>query len=336
MDERSSKYVDQITLQKLLEDKLEQVSHPPDSSDLEFCSDLFTDFDSLSPDPGLFTTVSPDKMVMKSPVESQYSENNSVEIIHYPSCPDHEGQSKGNIVFYHGLYEANRDIYSFLIQGLNRQGFHVYLATLPYHYHRKPESALFGGEYFWSAKISRTRCAFKQAVYELYQIYHYIRTTSSLPASIAGFSMGGSVALMLASIDPGIDRLFVVNPATGFSDVVHTSPLFKTIREDFFGSGYTLKDLQQVFKPFEPISVTPPPRETDHICLGYALYDQVIDQDQHTNIIKAWNLSHVIEYKAGHLNVLRVPKLAADIARFFDPAIITYSQNPVLSGKRRS
>jgi hypothetical protein len=56
----------------------------------------------------------------------------------------------------------------------------------------------------------------------------------------------------------------------------------------------------------------------EKILLIYGLYDQITRPAQYEALIAVRHLSNVIKYKAGHLNTLRVPRFAVDVAHFFD------------------
>lgn len=312
MDEASSKFVDQLVMDKLLTEKLELVTHLPTHSFAELPKTLFADSNELC-SKGVVLEETPSQVLFQSPVQCHYEENRRVAIQHFKA-----EETQGTILLTHGLFEDNRDIYTFLIKGLNEKGYDVYLTTLPFHYDRCPNESSFSGEYFWSADIIRTTHAFKQAVYELYQISHYIREKSAAPIYLAGFSMGASVALTTIALwEDEMPPLFAINPAAGLSDIVWDSPLCRTIKRDFLTGGYSMEELKKAYALFEPKSLIPRQIDSNSICLAYALFDQVTAQYQYENLIKSWKLSTTIPYKAGHLNTLRVPRLANDMASFF-------------------
>ncbi len=316
MDEASSKYLDNIVMTKLLEEKLEKVAHKPQVLPDEIEKTVFEDFHKIDRYGDVNKKDNSDDLEMISPIISEHDENRTCSIKVYPA-----ENKKASIVMVHGLYEDNREIYSFLLKELNSKGYDVYLMTLPFHYDRTPASGFFSGEFFWSADVSRTQTAYKQAVYELYQFYNYLERDSVLPVFVAGFSMGGAVTLTLLSFFSEIKALWVMNPPFCLYDVVCDSPLFSTIRNNFIDNGYCDHDIKNVFLPLEPQNAEESLIDTDRICMAYSAYDQVIQNCHYRTFREKWNLSHVVEYKAGHLNMLRVPRLAGDIDTFFKSRI---------------
>lgn len=312
MDEASSRFVDQLVMDKLVREKLEKVHHYPTVKLDQINPDLFNDFSSIDRNAVFERCSLSGESVMKSPVYCEYKENQTVRIKSFNAK-----NPRATILFMHGLFEDNRDIYTFVFKELNKAGYSIKLMTLPFHYERKPAESLFSGEYFWSADIIRTRNAFKQAVYEMYQSYIWLKNNSTDKVFVAGFSMGASVSFMMSVLCSEIDGLFVINPAAALSDIVWESPLCRTIKQDFLASGYSLEDLSKIYRQFEPVS-SDGLINRDKIFLVYALYDLVNDQIHYQRLIEKWKLPNYLAYKAGHLNTLRVPRLADDIASFFN------------------
>ena len=48
------------------------------------------------------------------------------------------------------------------------------------------------------------------------------------------------------------------------------------------------------------------------------VYDQVTSLEQYESFARSWNLANTTALKAGHMNTLRAPRLAGDIAGFHD------------------
>jgi len=313
VNEASSKYVDQIATQKLINDKLKRVHHAPDPAGYAYDTS-FDDFKALASQPESVVETRRGHTVeisFPSAVQSGYAENDLVRCRCMQSA-----RPIGDIIFVHGLYEDNVQIYNFLISMLNEQGMNVYALTLPFHYERQPSTSLFSGEFFWSGDIHRSALAFKQSVYDLYQLYHYVRSRSQGEVWITGFSMGGGIALCLTSL-VAIDGIFAINPVCNIAELVWNSALFATVKEDLEASGLTLADIQARYSAFEPLNVAHIETARDKVIVAKGLYDQINDPKNYDLLVSKWRIQHVMCYKAGHLNILRVPKLAIDVTRFY-------------------
>jgi len=312
MDEASSKFVDRLVQEKLLEEKLSRVHHAPEGGIALDAPDLF---DATTPSfsshlPEIVETV--DGFRFFSPAPSEFTSNRECPVIVHRAP-----QAIGSIVLLHGLFEDSRGIYDFLIRGLTRLGLNVYQSTLPFHYDRQPETSLFSGEFFWSANYRRTRKGFEQAVRELDALERIVHSREGMAPLVCGFSMGGCVSMLLASMRSDLAGVMAINPPARLSGIVWDSPLCATIKADFRAAGYSMEQLEPAFVAFEPYSRQNVSLPVERIRLVYGIYDQVTSNDQYESLARAWKLQGTLAYKAGHLNTLRMPRLAGDIANFF-------------------
>lgn len=283
MDEASSRFVDRIAVERLVGEKLARVTHRPDLPYVPPAPD--------APRPA------PERVRLTS----------------YPA-----ERPRGTVLFVHGLYEEQREMYGFLFNGLRRHGYSIELYCLPYHYERKPEESLFSGEFFFSANLARTRDAFLQAVDEVGVCLDRLRRERGHPVFLAGFSMGAAIALLLAASLEAFEGVCVINPPADFPELIWKSPLCATIRADLELAGAGRIDVAAAFFGIDPLHVRADAVDTRRVLMIQALYDLVTDQDQYEALARAWQLRHRARYAAGHLNTLRVPRLAEDMARFFD------------------
>jgi len=312
MDEASSKFVDRLVMEKLLEEKLRKVRHHPEGGldDPDSLRDALADVQSR---PLPETVQTDDGFRFASPFPSGHLLNDFCEVVvHRSEAP------RGAVVFLHGLFEESRGIYDFLFRNLQKAGFDIYQSTLPYHYSRKPTESLFGGEYFWSANFLRTSAAFRQAVCELHLLERIVAERTRRTPLVCGFSMGGCVSLLLAGLREDLHGVFAINPASTLSGIVWDSPLCSTIKADFLAAGRTADELRNAFSRFEPAGIERPALATERIHLCYGVYDQVTSLEQYESFARSWNLANTTALKAGHMNTLRAPRLAGDIAGFHD------------------
>jgi pimeloyl-ACP methyl ester carboxylesterase len=317
MNEASSRYVDRFATERLLKDKLGLVHHAPDPRGAEPAAS----FDGLSQLPPWPAGVEETRegrrgrLCFPSAIATGHPNNDLVQCrCQYAADP------RGSVVFVHGLYEDNLQLYDFFISLLNEQALDVYLLFLPYHYGRTPPSSRFSGELFWSADIHRSALAYQQAVYDLSQLVSFVRHHTGRPVAIAGFSMGGGIALSLAARIP-LDRVFAINPVCNMSELVWDSVLFAPIRQDLEAHGVDLPALRAHYSSLEPLNAHPIATSPQHVVLAHSLYDEINDPANYDLLAQRWQLARVLSYKAGHLNILRVPKLPMDLASFVMEAV---------------
>jgi pimeloyl-ACP methyl ester carboxylesterase len=280
MDEASSRFVDRLAVDKLLQEKLSRVHHR-----------------QPSPLPESEAPVCESQGLTRA----------------FPAA-----QARATVLFAHGLFEDQSDIYRFLFTGLGRLGYGVELFCLPYHYHRKPADSLFGGEFFFSANLHRTRQAFVQAALEMSACYRRLVEERGQPVFLAGFSMGGTIALQAAARLPEAPGLCLINPPAGLADLIWNSPLCQTIRADIEADGLDHAAVAAYFRDIDPLFAGVGSVDRQRVLMIQALYDLVTRQQQYEALAEVWQFPHRLKYHAGHLNTLRVPRLAEDMARFFE------------------
>ena len=99
-----------------------------------------------------------------------------------------------------------------------RLGFDVALFTLPFHGLRSPprwgRSPLFPS----NREIARTNEGLGQAIWDLRGLLAWLRARGAPRAGVAGMSLGGYVAALLATVDPSPDFLVPFIPLADFAD----------------------------------------------------------------------------------------------------------------------
>lgn len=221
-----------------------------------------------------------------------------------------------NILFVHGLFDDNMLNYGYLFKLLNDLRVNVYFMTMPYHFERKPKASLFSGEYFFSGDIFRTQNAFKQAVLDIEASFQFIEKENDLPNILVGFSMGGCVSLRNYILNKQKTPTFLINPVTDLCEVLWDSPLFVTIGSDLINSGFDMKKCENIFLEMDPSKNLDSNFSNSRIAMVYSKFDQVIDEKKYKRFIDMAGIKNAFAYHSGHLNVLRVPKLAKDIYDF--------------------
>lgn len=310
MEEASSKFVDTIATRKLLESKLTLVQHrSPAGVPLGETGLGDPAAWPLLPETAQRErTAAGEEVRFPSHFRSGAAENDTVVIRRFRR----EGASR-EVLLLHGLYEENWQIYSFLIMLLQEEGVDVALLVLPYHYDRQPAGSAFSGEYFWSGDVPRSARAFRQATCDLVQAWHLLRREAGRPVGLAGFSMGGGVALTASTLFP-FDAVFAINPVCNIPDLVWRRPLFATVRADLEAQGLAMTDVDRYYHDYDPLNRLPAATPARRIAIAVGEYDQINDPLNYERLRQRWQPGGRFDYRAGHLNILRVPKLAGDIA----------------------
>ncbi len=315
MNEASSKFVDNLAMDKLLKEKLKKVNHSPNHSMFVPAEGLFKNTNNILnvSKVNYYRDNSTSRRIEIPSFErtTPYSENNTVYLYNYPAI-----NGERNVLFVHGLFDDSILNYEYLFKLLNDLNINVYFMTMPYHFNRKPRTSVFSGEYFLSADIFRTQNAFKQAVLDIDASFQFVRNENSFPNVLVGFSMGGCVSLRHYILSKQEIPTFLINPVTDFCEVLWDSPLFVTIGKDLINSGYDEDKCKKFFIEMDPSNFIDGGFKSDKIAMVYSSYDQVINEKKYKKFVNRTGISNTYVYHSGHLNVLRVPKLAKDISQF--------------------
>jgi pimeloyl-ACP methyl ester carboxylesterase len=319
MDERSSMFVDKLAMDRLINDKLIKVRHSPDKScffndDISFegideYKLLKSDIDLINNENGVSCFQIPSFYQRQI-----YKENNHISIYAHV-VPD----AQSNILFVHGLFDDNMGNYTFIIKQLNELNFNVFFLVLPYHFNRRPAESCFGGEYFFSADVYRTRNAFKQAVLDIEAAVQFIGFHNSMPVNLLGFSMGGCISFKYYLLKKNRIKTFLINPVTDLKNLVWDTHLLVTVGRDLRDSNLNQAEISEIFLEIDPCEKIGQDHKFDNLAMVYSTYDQVIENNKYNYFINRMGIKkNTIEYPAGHLNVFRVPRLAMDMHRFLN------------------
>lgn len=317
MNESSSKFVDNLALERLLNEKISKVSHSPVNSKFGPEENLFHNLGKKTLD---LSAVQPQESgnsrwfeIPSFEASPHYPENNTIYLHDYPAPV-----SDGNILLLHGLFDDNMFNYAYLIRLLNELKFNVFFMVQPYHFQRKPAASIFSGEYFFSADIYRTQNALKQAIYDIEACLQFIGHHNALPTLLAGFSMGGTVSFRYYLLTNQTIGTFLINPVTDLTRVIWDNPLLVAIGRDLQISGFDPDRCAAIFKELDPCKNLARWGNLPNLMAVYSKYDQIIDEQKNKLFIEQTGIQNMFSYHAGHLNILRVPKLANDIRHFFE------------------
>ena len=107
---------------------------------------------------------------------------------------------------------------AFDVPGLFAAGLDVALAVLPYHGPRTPQGSLPGARFLDDPR--RTLEAALQAVADLRALASWLRAEGASAVGVAGVSLGGYLAALLASVDGDLDFVASIIPVASFADLM--------------------------------------------------------------------------------------------------------------------
>jgi len=143
-----------------------------------------------------------DEMLLDSPVQTRWPENNLVPFKWFRSS-----SATTALLFAPGWGRRGQSVEEDMCRRLRQHGVDVALLTVPFHQARTPAKS-FNGEYFISANLFLTIQNFRQFVAEIRLVTQFLRTRYE-QLGIIGMSSGGFQAGLAAICEP-FDYLFPV------------------------------------------------------------------------------------------------------------------------------
>jgi dienelactone hydrolase len=161
----------------------------------------------------------------------EYASNQKV-IAHriYPPT----GPRRSALVYVHGWLEPGPWLeQAIVLPRLFRVlGVDVLHVQLPFHGSRNPKGALFHGEFFWTADLVRSFEAVRQSCIDTRTLTTWLRTQGYSEIGVTGFSMGGSIAMVLACIEPTPDYIVPIVGNLQLADAIERAPIFWRMKRD--------------------------------------------------------------------------------------------------------
>jgi dienelactone hydrolase len=149
------------------------------------------------------------------------------------------GPRRSALVYVHGWLEPGPWIEQAVLlpRLFHALGVDVLHVQLPFHGSRKPKGALFHGEFFWTADLVRSFEAVRQSCIDTRTLVTWLRAQGYAEVGVMGFSMGGSIAMVLACIEPTPDYIVPIVGHLQLADTIERAPIFWRMRRDLDAFG---------------------------------------------------------------------------------------------------
>lgn len=148
------------------------------------------------------------------------------------------------LLYLHGYMQPETVVEEFALLATMAQRLDMEVVQLqpPYHGRRKPRSARFDGDLYWTADVVRSLESLRQTLLDARTLLAWMRRESPQPVGVAGLSLGGAVSAALTCLEPG----FAFSaPLIGHMDLgalVAHAPVLGAMRADLQRFGWTPGD----------------------------------------------------------------------------------------------
>jgi pimeloyl-ACP methyl ester carboxylesterase len=127
-------------------------------------------------------------------------------------------------------------------------GVDIVHVALPFHGPRKPRSALFSGEFFWTADLVRSVEGVRQAVCDVRAVSAYLRARGYSQIGVTGISLGGAITMLLACLEPAPDYIAPIVAHLQLEDAVERAPILWRMKQDLDRWGIHEDDRRRLFE----------------------------------------------------------------------------------------
>lgn len=228
------------------------------------------------------------------------------------------GERKRALVYVHGWLEPGPWVEeaSFLPRLHDELDVDVLHIQLPFHGSRNPRSALFHGEFFWSADLVRSLEAVRQSALDVRTLIAWLRARGYNEVGVTGLSLGGAITMLLACVSNPPEYIVPVIAHLQLAEAVEDAAILWRMKEDLERFGIGKEKRKEVFDKLGLGGFVPelPPGRQLWIC---ARDDQYIRADLVEAQWKAWGRPPIEWIPGGHMTFpLHVGKMLARMKTF--------------------
>ena len=213
----------------------------------------------------------------------------------------HRGGPQPTVICVHGWMGGFLQLeeHLFAARTLYDSGLNVALITMPFHGTRKPKGS-FAFNLFPSSDLRRTNEGLGQAIADIQVLMRWLRAEGIAERiGVIGFSLGGYVSALLASLDASLDFVVPVIAPSSLADLLWNAGLDATGRHLADAAGFDLEQFRAALAVHCPLSHTlQVPKERVLLVGGRA--DRVVPNEQVLALWRHWQEPELIWYPGGH------------------------------------
>ncbi|HEY8087275.1 MAG TPA: alpha/beta hydrolase family protein [Polyangiaceae bacterium] len=160
------------------------------------------------------------------------------------------GLRKKALVYVHGWLEPGPWVEEAVLlpRFYEELGVDVLHVQLPFHGSRNPKSALFHGEFFWSADLVRSMEAVRQSCIDARTLVAWLRGQGYDEIGVTGISLGGSITMVLACVEPTPDYIVPIVSHLHLAEAVEEAPILWRMKADLEKFGVGRERRREIFR----------------------------------------------------------------------------------------
>lgn len=173
---------------------------------------------------------------------------------------DRRQRSRHALIYVHGWLEPGPWIEEkVLLPRLQDElGVDVLHIQLPFHGSRNPKSALFHGEFFWSADLVRTVESVRQSIIDVRTLMAWLRAERGYDEiGVTGISLGGGITMALACLADPPDYIAPIISHLKLGEAVEEAPILWRMKSDLERFGIDRARRKELFDRLGLASLLP-------------------------------------------------------------------------------
>ncbi|HEX4335491.1 MAG TPA: alpha/beta hydrolase family protein [Polyangiaceae bacterium] len=120
--------------------------------------------------------------------------------------------------------------------------------SLPFHGRRNTRGALFSGEFYWTADLVRSFEGIRQALWDARSLMGWLRRQGYERVGATGISLGGSLAMLLACLEPLPDYVIPIVCHTMLAEAVEHAAILWRTKSDLERFGVHEAERREIFR----------------------------------------------------------------------------------------
>lgn len=187
---------------------------------------------------------------------------------------------------------------------------------LPFHGSRNPKSALFHGEFFWSADLVRSIEAVRQSLLDVRTLMAWLRAEGYDEVGITGLSLGGSITMLTACVEPTPDYIVPIIAHLQLTEAVEEAAILWRMREDLEKFGIDAQKRRAIFERLGLDRLHPKLAPERQLWVP-ARDDQYLKAEPVLRQWRAWGEPPIEWIPGGHMTIpLHVPQIVRRMKSF--------------------
>lgn len=251
---------------------------------------------------------SPRHLRWSSPHPVGPPENNIASALLY-ECP--RGWQAPTVFILHALMSMSDVGYRRLAARFNELGWNAAILHLPFHYARRPRGYL-NGELAITADLVRNARGIRQGTSEARQLMAFLRGRGCSEFGIYGTSYGGWTGAILASLEPDVSLIALLQPIADTQHAIWESPAGATLRRFLLKNGIDRSLTSRHAHLTSPLHGRPS-TDPGRIILTIGAYDRIAPPDRVEALAAAWGGPRVIASPQGHFGYVAARDIFAAV-----------------------